>query len=165
MPFTPFHMGPGLAIKAVAPKRFSVLMFGLAQVAIDIEPGLGLILGWDRLHGWTHTYAGALAIALLVLPLKPVAGWILRRWNAELRHHGLQRLASGDGIGWGAAAAGAFVGTLSHVALDSFMHADMTPFAPWSAANALLAAISLSTLHAACVVLGIVGVLLWTIRR
>lgn len=166
MPFTPFHMGPGLAIKAVAPRRFSVLMFGLAQVAIDLEPGLGLILGWDRLHGWTHTYLGAAVIALAVLAAgRPVALWILRRWNAGLRGQGAAWLADPDELGWAAAATGAFVGTFSHVALDSLMHADMRPLAPWSGANPWLAAISLSTLHMACLALGAVGLLLWLLRK
>src|SRR5688572_29071880 len=122
-------MGPAMAIKALAPRRFSLLMFGLSQVAIDIEPGLGLLLGWEILHGWTHTYAGAVAIALGVLLVgRPLALWILRRWNAELRTHGLEWLADPDSLGWLPAAAGAFIGTLSHVALDSLMHADMRPF-------------------------------------
>ena len=55
MPFTPFPMGAGLAVKAVAERHFSVLMFGWAQVAMDLEPGAGLLLGWERLHGWSHT--------------------------------------------------------------------------------------------------------------
>jgi hypothetical protein len=38
MPFTPLHMGPGLAIKALAGHRFSILTFGIAQVAMDVEP-------------------------------------------------------------------------------------------------------------------------------
>ncbi|MCB1770876.1 MAG: hypothetical protein KDJ31_14465 [Candidatus Competibacteraceae bacterium] len=42
MPFTPLHRGPGLAIKALAGRRFSLLTFGIAQVAMDIEPLIGL---------------------------------------------------------------------------------------------------------------------------
>ena len=43
MPFTPFHMGAGLALKAVAGRHFSVLTFGIAQVAMDIEPLVGML--------------------------------------------------------------------------------------------------------------------------
>ncbi len=32
MPFTPFHMGPGTAIKAVTGRHFSLTIFGFAQV-------------------------------------------------------------------------------------------------------------------------------------
>lgn len=88
MPFTPFHMGPGLAVKALGGRHFSVLVFGIAQVAMDIEPGIGMLRGADVLHGWTHSYAGATVIGLLVLLLAPpLCRPILRRWNAELQHH------------------------------------------------------------------------------
>lgn len=55
MPFTPFHMGAGLALKAVAGRHFSVLTFGIAQVAMDIEPLVGMLRGAAVLHGPTHT--------------------------------------------------------------------------------------------------------------
>ena len=71
MPFTPFRMGPGLAIKAAGGRYFSVLAFGIAQVAMDIEPLSGMIRGADVLHGWSHSYVGATAIGLLVLLLAP----------------------------------------------------------------------------------------------
>lgn len=58
MPFTPFHMGAGLALKAVAGRHFSVLTFGIAQVAMDIEPLVGMLRGAAVLHGPTHTYFG-----------------------------------------------------------------------------------------------------------
>src|SRR5262245_52451343 len=128
MPVTPLHMGPGMAVKAIAGDRFSLTMFGISQVAIDIEPLVGIIRGAPELHGWTHTYAGATAIAFAVLLLgRPVCTRIVRWWNVELKRNRLDWLASTDGIGWGAAAAGAFIGTWSHVALDSIMHLDMVP--------------------------------------
>jgi len=52
------------------------------------------------------------------------------------------------------------VGTYSHVALDSLMHADMRPLAPWSNSNGLLQLVSLGALHLACVLSGLAGVLL-----
>lgn len=166
MPFTPFHMGPALAVKALAGERFSILMFGLAQVAIDVEPGLGLVLGWDILHGWTHTYAGATAIGALVLvAARPLAQRLLDAWNGQLRIHGAPRLAGDTRVGWGPAAAGAFLGTYSHVALDSFMHADMRPLAPFADSNGLLGQVSISTLHAGCVAAGLLGALAWLVLR
>jgi membrane-bound metal-dependent hydrolase YbcI (DUF457 family) len=167
MPFTPLHMGPGLALKSVAGRHFSILMFGLTQVAIDIEPGIGMLRGADVLHGWTHTYLGATLIAALVLAIgRPLCALILRRWNRELRHHRLGWLAEADeSVGWVPAAIGSFVGAWSHVALDSIMHADMRPFNPLDGSNALLAAISIESLHLVCVVAGLVGVALWIAAR
>jgi hypothetical protein len=155
-------MGPGLALKGIAGDRFSVLMFGLAQVAMDIEPGIGLIRGSDVLHGWTHTYLGATAIAAIVLAAgRPVCLAILLRWNQELTFHHFSHLTSPEEIKWSAAAAGAFLGTYSHVALDSLMHADMNPFSPLASGNALLWAVSLETLHIGCIVAGLAGIALW----
>jgi membrane-bound metal-dependent hydrolase YbcI (DUF457 family) len=82
-------------------------------------------------------------------------------WNAELRHHGLNWLTSPEPLGWTPAAFGAFVGTYSHVALDSLMHADIHPLAPFSRANGLLSLVSVQTLHLICVVAGIAGLMLW----
>ena len=63
------------------------------------------------------------------------------------------------------AAAGAFIGTYSHVALDSLMHLDIRPFAPFSDDNAILGAISYPMLHVACAVAGVAGVALWLVRQ
>ena len=50
-----------------------------------------------------------------------------------------------------------FVGTYSHVLLDSIMHSDMQPLAPSSNTNALLGVISVGSLHLVCVLGGVVG--------
>lgn len=164
MPFTPLHMGPGLALKAAGRQHFSVLVFGIAQVAMDIEPLVGILSDSAVLHGWSHSYLGATAIGLLVLLIAPpLCRPLLRRWNRELREGGLEWLCSPEKIGWGAAASGAFGGTYSHVFLDSFMHADMAPFFPWSAANGLLGYFSIDALHFFCVAAGLFGIAAWFI--
>ena len=57
-----------------------------------------------------------------------------------------------------AAGAGAFVGAYSHVAIDSIMHGDMEPFAPFSSASPWLLAVSVETLQWICVAVGVAGV-------
>ena len=162
MPFTPLHMGPGMAVKAIAGERFSLTMFGVAQIAMDIEPLVGIIRGSPELHGWTHTYVAATLIGAAVLLLaRPLCVRIVRWWNAELRRHRLDRLASSDGIGWGAAAAGVFIGTWSHVALDSIMHLDMAPLRPFAAGNRLLLATDVDSLYLACLAAGVAGLAWW----
>lgn len=164
MPFTPFHMGPGLAIKVVGGRYFSVLVFGIAQVAMDIEPLIGMIRGADVRHGWSHSYVGATAIGLLVMLLAPpLCRPMLRRWNRELQHHRLDWLRSPEAIGWLPASTAAFLGTYSHVVLDSVMHTDITPLSPWSTANALRGYISIDALHSACVISGLFGAAAWLI--
>lgn len=162
MPFTPFHMGPGLVIKAAGGRHFSVLVFGVAQVAMDIEPLLGIIRGWTVLHGWTHTYLGATLIGIAVFLLAPpLCQWILRRWNRELEFHQLHWLRSPEPITRSAALTGAFVGTYSHVLFDGIMHADLLPLRPWSADNVLLGLLSIDALYWACFGSGLLGVAMW----
>jgi membrane-bound metal-dependent hydrolase YbcI (DUF457 family) len=57
-----------------------------------------------------------------------------------------------------AAGTGAFIGSYSHVAIDSIMHGDMEPFAPFSNAAPLHLIVSLETLHLACIAAGIIGI-------
>jgi len=165
MPFTPFHMGPGLAIKAIAGRHFSLLTYGVAQVAMDIEPLIGMFQGAAVLHGRSHSYLGATVIALLVLFLSPpMSRALLRGWNHELRFHSLERFGSPEGLSRVALLTGAFIGTYSHVALDSFMHSDMAPFWPWSTAHSLPGIVSTETLHLFCGVTGLIGFLAWFVR-
>jgi hypothetical protein len=160
MPFTPFHMGPGLAIKAVFGRHVSLMLFGFSQVAIDVEPLVRIVRGDVVVHGFTHTYLGATVVALAALVIgRPVCQAILNAWTPPSSDF-LQWLLGPRLIAWPAAIGGAFVGTYSHVALDSLMHADMRPLAPWSNSNGLLQLVSLGALHLACVLSGLAGVLL-----
>jgi hypothetical protein len=161
MPFTPFHMGPGLAIKALSGRHFSLMVFGFSQVAIDIEPLVRIIRGDALLHGLTHTYAGASLIALMsVIAGRPVCQFFLNHWSPDRSSTFWTWLRGPRAISWPAAIAGAFAGTYSHVFLDSIMHSDMQPLAPLSGANGLLHVISVGGLHLLCMLGGVLGALL-----
>jgi membrane-bound metal-dependent hydrolase YbcI (DUF457 family) len=62
-----------------------------------------------------------------------------------------------DRISIASAIVGAFLGTYSHVFLDSIMHADVEPFRPFSAQNPSYNLINWIALHAFCLVLAAVG--------
>jgi hypothetical protein len=64
MPFTPIHMGPGILIKSLLQGSFSLMVFGWTQIVMDIQPLIVLISGEGHLHGFTHTYVGAILIAI-----------------------------------------------------------------------------------------------------
>lgn len=79
MPFAPIHLGPGAAFKAIGGRHFSFMVFGGTQVLMDIEPLIGMLRGWDVLHGYTHTLLGALVIGTLAgLIGRPISAWGLR---------------------------------------------------------------------------------------
>jgi hypothetical protein len=154
-------MGPGLALKALAGRHLSLMVFGFSQVAIDIEPLVRIIRGDAVLHGFTHTYLGATLVGLVsALVGRPVCQFLLRYWNPDPSSPFLNWFPTAKAIPWSAAFVGAIVGTYSHVFLDSIMHSDMQPFAPGSDANALLQVISVETLHLACVLSGMLGIAL-----
>ncbi len=184
MPFTPFHLGPGLAIKAMLGSGFSLTLFGVAQVVMDIEPLIRLLRGDRLVHGWTHSYLGATLVAGLVLLLgRPPTQWWLRHLSLALRSHPSSpaeadrcaRASEANGglagdwfalpwpqggqatIPWSAACSGALIGCYSHVLLDSLMHGDMRPLLPWSADNPWLYGLSLETLHLFCLGSGLLG--------
>jgi len=82
MPFTPLHMGPGMFIKAAVPRYFSIIVFGLTQIAIDIEVLWHLIRHDYPFHTFCHTYLGATIIAAVLTVLgKPISQWIKAGWN------------------------------------------------------------------------------------
>lgn len=119
MPFNPYHFGAGALAKSIAPKHFSFTPFVVSNVLIDAEP-LARMLGLLEdtiLHGPTHTFPGAVAIAALTLPA-------VRLWDrtaAALRLTGLRPPAVPTWM----VLTSALIGTVSHVILDSWMHADM----------------------------------------
>ena len=148
MPFTPFHFGPAALVHSTAPKHISFLAFCGANVLVDVEPLYFMLTHQWPIHRFFHTYVGATVAAGIVVALfalvRRVAPGLLDQ--LQLRQLDVR-----------AVALGAFLGTYSHVLLDSLMHADMSPFAPFSAANPLLGAVFLNTLHGFCLVAGVVG--------
>jgi hypothetical protein len=165
MPFTPLHLGPGLALKSVVGERMSFTTFAMAQVAMDLEPLVHMIRHDPVVHGPVHTYAGATVVgiatwALGLITARPLLAWFERSGGAGL----LAWLREPAGVASLAALAGALLGTWSHVALDGVMHADLRPLAPWSDANPTLGVLSLGALHALCVVSAVVGIVILTWR-
>lgn len=166
MPFTPFHFGPGAALKALLPARFSFTVFAFSQVLIDLEPLAFWVFAGDPLHPYLHTFAGATLVAVLAYaPGRRVAEWVLRLWNAQLSPGQARWLGFEARISRSAALWGAVLGAYSHVVLDGVMHSDMRPLAPFSAARPWLAAITIEQLHLSCVVAGIVGVAVLALLR
>lgn len=162
MPFTPFHIGAALIVKPVLRRRFSVITFCIAQVAMDVEPGVRIALGSDVLHGPTHTIWGALIIAVLVLQIAPgVSNFLLRRWSKEVLFYKQPWLVHSGTVSKTAVVMGALFGTLSHVCLDSLMHHDIHPLSPLSQANPFMDLITHDGVYQACTIAGVLGTAAW----
>jgi membrane-bound metal-dependent hydrolase YbcI (DUF457 family) len=160
MPFTPFHFGPGLLIKGLIPARFSLSMFALANVAMDVEPLYHMLRGDAQVHGATHTLLGAGLIGV------GTALWgrsILRgAWRLY------ERCSANAGTSFcitrQQAWLGALLGTFSHVLLDAVMHVDVHPFLPLTDDNPWLDISCTEHVYFGCVLAGMVGLLLVLIR-
>jgi membrane-bound metal-dependent hydrolase YbcI (DUF457 family) len=155
VPFTPFHLGPGMLFKGIGGEHFSFMVFGGSQALMDIEPAYRMIVLDPVVHGLSHTIAGATLIGLIATGIgKPIGELVLR-------HLRFRRTV----IPWTAAATGAFVGTFSHIVLDAMMHTDMMPWKPIAETNQMLGLVSVNVLHITCLLLGIIGALLFFAKR
>jgi membrane-bound metal-dependent hydrolase YbcI (DUF457 family) len=151
MPFTPFHMGPGILIKALLQGSFSLMVFGWAQIIMDLQPLFVLLTGEGHLHGFSHTYVGATLLGIFsALSGKYLSEIGLKLIGIAEKHKPIQ-------ITWWVAFGSAFIGTYTHVVLDSIMHSDVEPFYPLSQANNLLGLISVVELHRFCLYTTLVG--------
>lgn len=166
MPFTPFHMGVAMLAKPVAKDRFSVLAFGLSQIAMDIEPLVGMLSGRVVLHGWSHTVVGALVIGSAVaVTAPPLLRRMVKLLYGEARTHGMSWIMDSTPPTHTAIWSGAILGTLSHVFLDGFMHDDMRPWAPFSQAESWLGFVGHDTMYILCAAAFVVGASVWMVDR
>lgn len=149
MPFTPFHMGPGLLVKALLQGSFSLMVFAWAQIIMDIQPLVVMITGEGHLHGFSHTYVGATLIGIGSALTGKYAAELGLRLMGQLRHLP---------VSWPVAGISAVIGSYSHVLLDSVMHPDIQPFAPFILDNRLLGCLSVAALHEFCLYSGLLGV-------
>jgi hypothetical protein len=131
--------------------------FVAANVLIDIEPLYYMITGQHPLHRFFHTYIGATLIALGAILLMVGCNIVSARYFPWIR----EKLF---GLTTRAICIGAGLGSYSHIILDSIMHDDIRPFAPFSESNALYRIISLPALHQACLYSGLFGVVVLGLR-
>jgi hypothetical protein len=161
MPFTPFHFGPGLLVKGLAPARFSWAAFAATQVVIDCETLYYMAHREYPIHRDLHTFVGATVAGLgtsgMLLGIRQLVPGLVRRTEDSVAS--IRSEISTLGI-----LAGGIIGGVSHPLLDGLMHPDIRPFAPWTDANPLLGAVGLGALHLGCVVAGLIGLMLLWVR-
>ena len=162
MPFTPFHFGPGFFVKSIFPKRFSFKIFILANIITDTEPLYFILTNQYPLHRFFHTYLGATFIAVVCIAFgRPICHWGTNTWNIVFKTFKMNN----DRIPDTALVISAFIGTYSHVFLDSIMHRDITPFYPFNSSNGLLHSLSYAQLHLFCVLAVIAGGIIYVTKN
>lgn len=162
MPVTPFHFGLGLLIKSVLFKYFSFRIFVLVNIIIDLEPLYFILTNQYPLHRFFHTYLGATLIAAGFIGVgRPICYHLSNFGNMIFKSLPIDNVK----IATPALVLSAFVGTYSHVFLDSMMHRDLLPFFPWTHSNELLYIISYEQLHLFCLLVGIIGIAIYWITK
>ena len=155
MPFTPFHIGPGILVKAILQGSFSLMVFGWAQIVMDIQPLFILVTGEGHLHGFSHTYVGATFFGVF----SGLSGKYLSEIGLKILD--ISKKEKPIEIRWWVSFFSAFTGTYSHVVLDSVMHSDVEPYYPLTQHNGLLGIITVPQLHQLCIFSALVGAIIY----
>ena len=165
MPFTPYHFGPGLLLKSLAPGKFSLSAFVVTQVVIDCEPLYFMIRSEYPVHRTMHTFLGATIVGAVCATLILGASKLFSKMmpNCFDRFHRSWPSISSEFSSSVGIFVGGIVGGASHPLLDGFMHGDMHPFWPWTDATPLLGMIPLDILYTGCLIAGILGIVLLSI--
>lgn len=154
-----------MAVKAMVPRHFSIVVFGLTQVALDVEVLWQIACGGHPLHRFCHTYLGATVIASVLAVLgKPTSQGIKAVWNRIAARCRDAELIVNVETRWTASLSAAFIGTFSHILLDSLFHPDIEPLQPWSGANRFRGVVNPHWVELACMALGVIG-LAWFFGR
>ena len=158
MPFTPFHLGPGLLLGLLF---FSVLhlpTFLLASVIVDAEPLYAIIACPSCAHhGFWHSFLGGTIAAVFLGTAMVLLDRRVRRIMALFR---LGQKATKKTV-----FLAAFSGVYLHLLLDSLLYPDMKPFYPLGANPFYIGNPAFVPVYALCALLFIAGLGLWAAKR
>jgi membrane-bound metal-dependent hydrolase YbcI (DUF457 family) len=161
MPFTPFHLGPGLLIGLIFFPYLFLPSILLGSVIVDLEPLAFLLLDLPVLHLFFHTFLGATIVALIM----SVVVFFLRGVFEKLMvFFLLPQIGSPLNV-----AMAALIGAYSHIILDAFLYPEMQPFWPLLG-NPFLGLVSSPTIYLFCVFCFIIAIpiyllQIWRIKR
>ena len=131
MPFTPYHLGPGLLIGLLLISFIDFPTFLVASIIVDVEPFLVLTLNLNYpLHGFFHSFLGG---TLVAVPLALLMYRIREKLSPLLSFFKLEQ-----NVPFKTILVAALFGIYIHILLDSRMYTDIQPFYP-ATYNPLLA--------------------------
>ncbi|MBE0526931.1 hypothetical protein E4H12_01765 [Candidatus Thorarchaeota archaeon] len=156
MPFTPYHLGPGLLLGVVLFPFIDLSTVMVACVILDIEPIAVIMFNLPyAVHGFFHTYLAATIVSVLL----SVVIWPLRGYlNKIVALFGLHQESSFRHI-----FPASIIGTYSHVFLDSLLYPEMNPFYPLIG-NPFVEFFQFAFVYDACIFLGLLGFGVYIVR-
>ncbi len=123
MPFTSYHLGPGLMVGLLFLNFIDFPTFLIASVIVDIEPFIVLFFNLDYpLHGFFHSFLGGTIVALL---LTVVMSRIRKYFSPLMSFFKLKQDVSFKRI-----LVASLSGIYIHILLDSPIYTDIQPFFP-----------------------------------
>ena len=151
MPFTPFHLGPGLGLSLPLRNYLHVPTFLLASIIVDVEPFLVLFLGLNYpLHGYLHTFLLAISVGLIF-------GYTMFLFERFLEpFYRIFLLETGNSLSLKSFVVAGGLGTGLHVLLDTPLYVDITPFYPITTNPFYNPSLTLE-IYSLCVWMGIFG--------
>jgi len=153
MPFTPFHLGPGLGLGLPLRKYLHAPTFLLASVIVDMEPFLVLFLGLTYpLHGYLHAFILAISVGLVL----GYAMFLLEKFLQPL--YKIFLLEAGNSLSLKSFIVAGGLGTGLHVLLDTPLYTDITPFYPITA-NPFYDPSLTPEIYSLCVWMGAFGII------
>ena len=157
MPFTPLHIGPGMAVKAIAQDKFSLIIFGWAQILVDLQPLVVVLTHEGQIHGVTHTFVGGAVLGAAAAASGKPMGVVLLNLFRKKEKPPIR-------ISWKTAWWSGLVGGLSHVLLDGLIYPDMSPFWPFVQGTRMDIFTSRG-MTAFCIFSGLAGLLVYFVSR
>jgi len=124
MPFTPFHLGPGLLFGLLLLSYVDFPTFLVASVIVDIEPFLVLTLNLDYpVHGFLHSFLGGTLLAFILAAAMSKVRSALSPLMSFFKLD--QKLLFKTIL------SASLFGVYLHILLDSPLYSDMRPFYPF----------------------------------
>ena len=153
MPFTPFHLGPALAIGLPLRKHLHAPTFIVGNLVLDIEPFMVIVLGLNYpLHAYLHTFLSALIVGLLL-------GFVMYKLEKPMQPLYKVTLLETDGtLGIKSFLLAGVFGTSLHVLFDAVLYSEMAPFFPWIINPLIGMGLSVFQVYSFCIWLGILGI-------
>jgi len=158
MPFTPFHLGPGLLFGLLLLSYVDLPTFLVVSVVVDIEPFLVLTLDLNYpLHGFLHSFLGGTILAFILAAamskvrsnLSPLMSFL----KLEKKHSFKSVLSA------------SLFSVYLHILLDSPLYSDIRPFYPFDfnpfLGNSMFISAAIYTL---CILSFIGGAAIYAIR-
>ena len=123
MPVTPYHFGPSGFLGLLFRKWIDIPVFILANVIVDVEVLVGVVLGFGKpIHRYSHTLLIGAAVGALwgvaAYPLRSVFKKIMQIFRLPYQTSLRKMVISG------------ILGAWLHVVIDGFYHFDVHVFWP-----------------------------------